>query len=308
MNQREAVFCREHNPLFMKHILLPFLLLFSLSGASQDLKLTSENFDEKVMAYEPHQRPGVSDQDFSSGKFKLSEMKKAVSGDGNTFVYADYWNSAMAFMHLGEPAAHVEIAFQKAVDEDPESVCAVIASFGTSSLETYIPETFHAFADNCSVAKEEKIDPKTYAKEHDLDVALVQLFYQIQQNDTKYRGQTKVDWTLQTPLDLTNQHLVDSIFGVYKTYVGKSKVGEQFASTMWLVIQHSNIENMAKYLPALNKAVKADEIDANLLKMLLDRVSVGRNGYQIFGSQANEPFGTEKQRRAVIEAYDLEEE
>jgi len=62
-------------------------------------------------------------------------------------------------------------------------------------------------------------------------------------------------------------------------------IGNQGNSTLFLVIQHSDLETQLKYLPMMREAVKLGNTRASSLALLEDRVALGQGKRQIYGSQ-----------------------
>ena len=57
------------------------------------------------------------------------------------------------------------------------------------------------------------------------------------------------------------------------------------ATTVFLIIQHSDIEIQKKYLPLMKEAANNGEADWSLLALLIDRVNIREGKKQIYGSQ-----------------------
>jgi hypothetical protein len=74
----------------------------------------------------------------------------------------------------------------------------------------------------------------------------------------------------------------------------KEIIGQQGNSTLFLVIQHSDSATQEKYLPILRKAVKQKKANPADLALLVDRLSVAKYGYQIYGSQVHQDTVTKK--------------
>jgi hypothetical protein len=68
-------------------------------------------------------------------------------------------------------------------------------------------------------------------------------------------------------------------------WLGADSIGQQGNSTLFLVIQHSDLGTQEKYLPLMKEAVKNDKASAADLALLIDRVEMGNNRPQIYGSQ-----------------------
>jgi hypothetical protein len=70
-----------------------------------------------------------------------------------------------------------------------------------------------------------------------------------------------------------------------KGWVGKDKVGQQANSTLFLVIQHSDLKIQQKYLPMMREAVKKGNANSSNLALLEDRIALREGKKQIYGSQ-----------------------
>ncbi|MEL6591058.1 MAG: hypothetical protein AAFQ68_13300 [Bacteroidota bacterium] len=270
-----------------------------------------DNLEQQVLAYEPSQREGVSDQKYHNGVQLLKSIKEIVESEGGQFKQGDYWNLSIAFIRLGEPNEHIGLAFQKAIDKDADKTCEIIMAFGVKKMSHFqeaIPEIFNPFVAKCESApqKEEKLfDPSAYAEQHQLDLDLVILVNQIAESDQQYRQMEDTDWSKQTPIDQQNMRLIDSLREEYDGYVGKDLVGPELGYVMWIIVQHSTLEQMQEYLPVVHKAVQEDQLGSGPLKMLLDRIYTNTHGYQIFGSQHGVDYGPEDFCQDIKDRYDL---
>lgn len=299
----------------LRYLFLSILFLLSITMLCSQTTRPSfsvANFGQQILDYQPEQREGLSEKDFKRGLFYLEETRKSTKGDPQALNYADYWNIMMAFIKLQEPKAHKEIAFQKSIDQNPASLCALIDAFGeksVNSLNTHIPELFKKFYATCDEFREpeEPLDPVTYAQQEKLDATLVTILHQISEDDQRFRKNKDIDWSQQTPLDQKNRLLIDSLFQQYQSYIGKSLVGEKLASTMWSVVQHATIEDMERYLPIIHAGVKAGDLHQTPLKMLLDRIHAIKYGYQFFGSQGGDyDLASTAERKQMEKKYGLE--
>ncbi len=68
-------------------------------------------------------------------------------------------------------------------------------------------------------------------------------------------------------------------------WVGPDLVGGQANQTLFLVIQHSNLQTQQKYLPMMRDAVRDKKASSTSLALLEDRVALGEGKRQIYGSQ-----------------------
>ncbi len=135
-------------------------------------------------------------------------------------------------------------------------------------------------------------------KEKDFDKPLVAKLEKIYTEDQKYRRQIsrikdeygwesnemKAHWQIINNKDSINLIEIVKILD-NRGWLGKDIVGRQGNSTLFLVIQHSDIETQLKYLPMMREAVKEENADASSLALLEDRVALGQGKRQIYGSQ-----------------------
>lgn len=287
------------------------LLLFSiciLNTFGQDSETGGwdhENFESRFLAYEPVQKEGVSDKDFSFGEMVVSETKKNVGGNTTNFNYADYWNITTALYSLNEKKEIWEISLKKIGES--RGGCDYLISFKEQSRFYHdSKELYDSLVKNCgSLPKEDtKFDFSEYVNNNQLDMKLVSLMKKIGEDDQKYRKLNIME--KQYPLDKKNQILIDSLFQNSQTYIGKSLVGGKYDIVMWSVIQHSTLEMMERYLPVIKKAVEENELHQTPFKMLIDRVYWFKYGYQIFGSQAGVDLADKKERMEVANKYGIE--
>ena len=84
--------------------------------------------------------------------------------------------------------------------------------------------------------------------------------------------------------DARNLPRVTAIIDQYG-WPGKSLVGSSGSSTAFLVIQHSNLPTMQKYLPLMRQAAAKGELLKQDLALTEDRVLTDQNKPQLYGSQ-----------------------
>lgn len=89
-----------------------------------------------------------------------------------------------------------------------------------------------------------------------------------------------------------------------KGWVGKDKVGQQANQTLFLVIQHSDLQIQQKYLPMMREAVKKGNANSSSLALLEDRVAIREGRKQIYGSQIGSNPTTKKQYVLPLEDPD----
>lgn len=144
----------------------------------------------------------------------------------------------------------------------------------------------------------EKIKQNKDKSEANLNKPLVAILDSIYIEDQKYRQQIdgieekygweskemKAHWKIINEKDSINLIKVKSILDKYG-WLGSDVVGGQGNSTLFLVIQHSDIATQEKYLPMMREAVKNGKAQGNSLALLEDRVALRQGKRQIYGSQ-----------------------
>ena len=68
-------------------------------------------------------------------------------------------------------------------------------------------------------------------------------------------------------------------------WLGPNIIGRQGNSTLFLVIQHADMETQIKYLPMMREAVQLGNANPSSLALLEDRVALRQGNRQIYGSQ-----------------------
>jgi hypothetical protein len=85
-------------------------------------------------------------------------------------------------------------------------------------------------------------------------------------------------------IDSVNMIKVADIINRYG-WPGEDIIGWSGNSALWVVIQHSTLENQEKYLPLMRAAVKNGKARPAQLALLEDRILVGNGKEQIYGTQ-----------------------
>ena len=150
-------------------------------------------------------------------------------------------------------------------------------------------------------------------EEKDLDKSLVAKLDKIFTEDQKYRkeingikekygwesDEIKAHWKIINEKDSLNLIEIKRILDT-KGWLGKNVIGRQGNSTLFLVIQHSDIETQLKYLPMMREAVKKGNASPSSLALLEDRVSLRQGKRQIYGSQIHTDKETREQYVAPL--------
>ncbi len=299
----------------MKQLILTLLTVATISNcnAQTNFKFEYDKFENQVLNYSPNQNQNVSNRDFNYGKMILEETKTATKNKPENFNLADYFNVMSAFLSLKESEANIMMAYKKF--KNTEGSCEYFIAFKKQINESKkydaIRVRYNEDLQHCneSGTSEEIFSIREYCEQNNLEFELVLLINEIKLNDQKYRIKKEKNWNeKQSILDEHNQKLIDSIYNKHNTYIGKTLVGDKFKTTMWAVVQHSNIQMMEKYIPVIHKAMKNEEIDIRPFKMLIDRFYGLKYGYQIFGSQSGFGFdiADEQTRDEIKSKYGIE--
>jgi hypothetical protein len=147
----------------------------------------------------------------------------------------------------------------------------------------------------------EKIKANKSKAEANLNKPLVAILDTIMVSDQKYRLEfsklnEKYGWNskevkslmkIMAEQDAANKLIVTAILDQYG-WLGKEEIGEEGNSTLFLVIQHADHTTQLKYLPMMREAVKNGKAESSGLALLEDRVALGQQKRQIYGSQVEQ--------------------
>ena len=74
-------------------------------------------------------------------------------------------------------------------------------------------------------------------------------------------------------------------------WLGPDSIGDRGNTTLFLVIQHSDLKTQEKYLPMMEDAVEHGQAQMSQLALLVDRIEMGNGRPQIYGSQVTNVNG-----------------
>lgn len=143
-----------------------------------------------------------------------------------------------------------------------------------------------------------KVKTNKEVAEKDFDKPLVAQLERIHEEDQKYRLQLREirekygrqseeendQWQIIHKKDAENLKQVKAILDE-KGWLGPKIVGDQGSYTLFLVIQHADLDTQIEYLPMIREAVKDKKLQGRSLAMLEDRVNIRQGNRQIYGSQ-----------------------
>ncbi len=135
-------------------------------------------------------------------------------------------------------------------------------------------------------------------QERNLNKELVAILDTVYREDQQYRQemdgiQDKYGWESKEMKDLLNtMRLHDSLNLIKVTsiidehgWLGPDSIGNSGSSTLFLVIQHADLQTQEKYLPLLKDAVEKRNARPADLALLEDRLAIRHGKRQIYGSQ-----------------------
>lgn len=143
-----------------------------------------------------------------------------------------------------------------------------------------------------------KVKANKEKAEANLDKNLMAKLDTIFQEDQNYRQQIKgieekygresnelkAHWKMINMKDSINLIKTTKILDKHG-WLGQDVIGQQGNSTLFLVIQHSDIKTQEKYLPMMREAVKKGNASSSSLALLEDRIALRKGEKQIYGSQ-----------------------
>jgi hypothetical protein len=110
---------------------------------------------------------------------------------------------------------------------------------------------------------------------------------QIRSKEEKYgrdSKEMKAFWQTILKKDSINLIKVSNILDT-QGWPSKKKIGKRGTSTLFLVIQHSNLKTQQKYLPMITKAMNLNDLPKRQYAMFYDRLLLGQGKRQIYGTQ-----------------------
>jgi len=141
--------------------------------------------------------------------------------------------------------------------------------------------------------------------EANFDKPLIAILDTIYQEDQKYRleldsigkkyglksEEMTAQWKIINHKDSINLIKIKKILDE-RGWLGRDIIGFYGNLTLFLVIQHSDIETQEKYLPMMREAVNNGNAMASDLALLEDRVALRKGEKQIYGSQIGQDIKT----------------
>lgn len=263
----------------MKQIILlqaVFLLVFnSLSGQNSDqYKLNIKS----------------AEQLYQTKSYAASAQKyaDAFAANGNKALKSDRYNAACSMALAGSTEAAFEQLFKIAREDNYIEFDHLIVDADLDKLHNDPRwEQLKAEVKKNKEKAEASLDKPLVAK---LDT----IFRDDQQSRMKLKPTTEQYGENSNELKSLKRRIseLDSI-NVIKVarildergWLGADVIGQQGNTTLFLVIQHANLDVQLKYLPMMRDAVQKGNAQASGLALLEDRIALRQGKRQIYGSQ-----------------------
>ena len=228
---------------------------------------------------------GCSDHDYGFALKIYQESLKGLQNENVTFEYKSIlygWNAFIGFLKIKPKNKNVIYSiFHNRLAYEPISFCENIKSNfktkfkqGDNIYTDYRREVNYIF-NICDCVLES------------YDSQMQENLQEILDKDQRYRsqgGSQDFDGSAQLLLDSENQKEVSKIIENIG-YQGRLQVGTEYEDVMFLVLQHSNIEMIEKYLPILQQEVNNRNLKPRTIAYLTDRLMLLKNQPQIYGTQ-----------------------
>ncbi|MEN0047894.1 MAG: DUF6624 domain-containing protein [Bacteroidota bacterium] len=274
----------------MKNLLLLFFTLFAIEISAQTYKelISKANSLYKEEAYQ------ASAEQFDAA-FELQEGSAS-----------SYYNAACSWALASNEEQAISY-MKKSVEKGWKKVKWMQQDKDLNSL--------HEHADWEEIVAQAQANLDEYEKDLDKplkneleeiymkDQMLRRMIGDVQEQYGRESDEMDYFWSLISMQDSINEAQVGKIIDE-RGWVGKSLVGGQANTTLWLVIQHAPLETQEKYLPLLKESVKKRESSGSHLALLEDRILMRNGEPQTYGSQITRDEKTDKQ--IVYEVRDPE--
>ena len=253
------------------------------------LPLTAQTFDYADSLYYA--------EDYQASADAYTTAFKTEEGD----VY-QYYNAASAWALVGDTTKALDYLQQSATDgyrhHDHLRRDENLNSLHTSSMWPAIVSTVEA--NLTEYEKDYDHDLKDRLERIYLeDQVIRQLWEEAEKRFGKGSDELKYFWEVVGQQDSINELAVIDIIEK-RGWPATSLVGDKANRTVWLVIQHAEVEVQEKYLPLLKASVAEGESSGSNLALLEDRILMYRDKPQIYGSQVRSNSDTGK-----LEVYEI---
>ena len=260
-------------------------IIIALLGFS----LQAQNFNELISEGDKL----YEEKKYSESAIKYSQALEIEEGHAN-----DYYNAACSWalsndtvqsinlLNISAEKGFKELSHLKA-DSDLASLHSVAAWAGVIEKVQGNKEEFEKDFYKPLVAELDSI--------YQLDQIYRQQIGEIEKKYGQESDKMEAQWALMEKTDSSNLIRIKEILSE-KGWLGPKIIGNRGNITLFLVVQHSDLNTQIEYLPMMREAVDQGNARAGNLALLEDRVAMGQGKRQIYGSQmgrdqdTGEPF------------------
>ena len=261
------------------------LLLFSFSFAQN-----MENYDQFVaqadslLAAKAYQ---ASADKFKAAFDELDGKARPIDRYNAACAYAMAGDKENAFYHLFYLAEHPRIQYKELSQiKQDRDLAGLHADEQWTKLIGMVKankDEFEKDLDKPLIAKLDSI--------YQLDQNYRQEIGEIEEMYGRDSEEMRAQWKLIQRTDSINLIEIKKILDE-RGWLGPKVIGPQGNSTLFLVIQHSDLETQLTYLPMMKEAVKEGNAAPSSLALLEDRVALRQGKRQIYGSQIGQDPAT----------------
>ena len=258
--------------------------------------------------------------DYKKGTYILEQTNQQIESRDGEKNYIDYWNLALGTALTEEDKVKTYGYLLKSQQKDNSGfydMTGYLIQFYDNDIKNtnFYKLLGTDFADLIMKSKNElsKQDNKSQSEiKNVINQEVVDILVAMLNRDKKYRQDkgfllSKDLQNKQTKLDSINGKELIKLFDKYG-YVGKSITGDnEYKNYVCLIVEHGqSLTNQRKWLPVIAEAYKNDELNANPLKMLLDRVHWKETNKQYFGSHTGVSFESDDEIKRIKLKYGIE--
>ncbi|MGB6268511.1 MAG: hypothetical protein WBF67_05815 [Olleya sp.] len=262
----------------------------------------------------------TSSADYKKGTYILEQTNQEIKSENGKIGSIDYWNLALgtALTEQDKEKTYQYLLKSQQLDNAGffENTEYLIRYYVNDIENTDFYKLLgQKFTDLINTSKNQLTDnenPTESKVENIENQEVVDILVEMLNRDKKYRKDkgfllSKDLQNKQTKLDSINRKELIKLFDKYG-YVGKSITGDnQYKNYVCLIVEHGqSLTDQRKWLPVIAKAYKNDELNANPLKMLLDRVHWKETKKQYFGSHTGVPFESDEEIKRIKLMYGIE--
>ncbi len=222
-------------------------------------------------------------QDFTYYKDAYNETKTIIEDPTIIWTAKEhaYWRFLIANIALFATDSIIKEIWADAYENSPYAICDFYSYifeapfnakyFSRAPVGYFYLHNEKPYFDSICQSLNSSYDPDLITKFREIIV------------DDNGRGKRELT-PLQASKDSINQIKVATIIKKLGTYPGRSKVGT-LSEVAWLVIQHAPPSYQQKYLPYVQQAVDAKDLNPKYLAYLIDRINMSKDIPQIYGTQ-----------------------